>query len=253
MTTTSTQNFELQNFSACWDELTNSINVAEQLQGSPKIFFNRKLKTAICCFNESSIERRFRRLRNKLKANISKFYSFATFTISDVNLDKFDSNKEISRIMNLIQMHAKRKPPYEKLHYAWRVEFGKLSNRIHYHIFLSRFFPITELYSIWTNGYIDIKKIDSRKKALNYITKYFSKDLKPIDSKWSKANRLFGTSTKMDKYISDWKFDKNENLRYMGLVAINPKRWTYEKALECSIIIANLNKPLVYNLLSKNM
>lgn len=250
MTTTSTQNFELQNFSECWDELNNRILVERDLQGSPKIFYNIRLKTAIVCFSESSIDRRFRRLKNKLKTNIDLFYSFATFTINDVNIEKFDSNKEISRLMNCVQMYAKRHPPYKKLKYAWRVEFGKEKGRIHYHVFLSRFFPIEELYSAWSNGYIDVKKIDSRKKAINYITKYFSKDKRPIVKGWKKTNRLFGTSVGMKKYVSEWKFDKNENLRYVGLMPMNPKKWDYDKAIErCSKIVENLNKEPTHILL----
>lgn len=234
------------------EELNNSIMIANELQGSPKIFYSTKLKTAIVCYNESSIERRFRRLKNKLKTNIDLFYSFITLTINDVNLEKFDSNKEISRFMNRIQMYAKRHYSV-KLKYAWRVEFGKEKGRIHYHILLSRFFPIEELYNCWGNGYIDVKKMDSKKKILNYITKYFSKSQKANPMGWKKTNRLFGTSTGMKKYISEWKFDKNENLRYMGLVAINPKKWDFEKAIErCSKIVENLNKPLTFRLIKDN-
>lgn len=258
MTTTSTtQNFALQNFESHGlgiipPDLNNSINVANELSGTPKIFINKKLKTAFVGFNETPVERRFRRLKNKLKANIELFYSFTTFTIDDVHLDKFDSNKEIHRIMNNLQMYAKRHPPYEKLAYAWRVEFGKLNNRIHYHVFLSRYIPIKILYSIWRNGYIDIKKIDSRKKALNYITKYFSKDLKPVHKDWKQSNRLFGTSIGMKKYVSSWEFDKNEKLRYVGLCPIIKNRWDFDHAIDrCSKIIANLNMEPTYRLLSK--
>jgi hypothetical protein len=95
--------------------------------------------------------------------------------------------------------------------------------------------------------------MDSKKKILNYITKYFSKSQKANPMGWKKTNRLFGTSTGMKKYISEWKFDKNENLRYMGLVAINPKKWDFEKAIErCSKIVENLNKPLTFRLIKDN-
>lgn len=229
-----------------------SDNDSKTVEKTPKVFYNIKLKSAIVVFDESPLERRFRRLKNKLKANIDVFYSFATFTINNINLERFDSNKEISRLMNCVQMYAKRHPPYEKIKYAWRVEFGKKTGRIHYHVMLSRFIPIEELYSAWDNGHIDIKKLDSKSKVLRYITKYFSKDLKPVDVKWKRENRLFGTSAHLKKYKSDWKFDKNPNLRYVGIMPVNPKKWTPEKAYQrCSKIIANLNIPPTYRLLSK--
>jgi hypothetical protein len=150
-------------------------------------------------------------------------------------------------------MYAKRHYS-EKLKYAWRVEFGKLNNRIHYHILLSRFFPIEEMYKIWNNGHIDVKKMDSKKKILNYITKYFSKQKKANPLGWKKTNRLFGTSTNMKKYVSPWEFDKNENLRKVGLMKVNPKKWDYEKAFErCSKIVEKLNKPTTDRLLKNNM
>lgn len=251
------QNFELQNFGSPGVGITkpaynSSISVVNELQGAPKIFFSKKYKTAIVCFNESPLERRFRRLKNKLKANLDSFYSFTTLTINNINIEKFDSNKEIHRFMNRVQIYAKRHYS-EKLVYAWRVEFGKKKNRIHYHILLSRFFPIEEMYKIWNNGHIDVKKMDSHKKILNYITKYFSKNKKANPLGWKQSNRLFGTSTKMKKYVSAWEFDKNENLRKVGICAVVPNKWDYEKAFErCSKIVENLNREPTDRLLMGN-
>jgi uncharacterized pyridoxal phosphate-containing UPF0001 family protein len=58
----------------------------------------------------------------------------------------------------------------------------------------------------------------------------------------------------MKKYVSAWEFDKNENLRKVGLMKVNPKKWDYEKAFErCSKIVANLNKSPTDRLLRDNM
>ena len=125
---------------------------------------------------ERFLERKIKRW-NKLHSN---FYPYKNKkTLSEI----VSKTSYIRQFINKLQVYCRK---YYNSHftYFWRYELGGKTERPHFHmVYSNQIFRHTitkyhwEMFEKrWGSGYVDIEPITSKKKAVNYLEKYFTKE-----------------------------------------------------------------------------
>jgi len=119
------------------------------------------------------------RLKN---VNLAK-YRFFTLTLQNKKTytDTEKNLQQVSKYFNKLNLALRKKPQYKGLEYFRVTEIGK-DGMVHVHGIINKYIPIKELSAMWLsitkNSYrTDIKKIKSKRDAINYLFKYLSKDV----------------------------------------------------------------------------
>lgn len=109
---------------------------------------------------------------------ISEAGYFVTLTYNDENLEPLNK-KAIQRFLNSLRKWLKRSNIDVKLTYYAVGEYGRESNRQHYHlmIFGLPYKPLQDVLALmerfWTKGFVYVKRCN--RDNVHYITKYLSK------------------------------------------------------------------------------
>jgi len=187
-------------------------------------------------------ERSQQLLKRKLKAIAKKDpYAFLTLTFSNEGLLKSGNLRNVIRkFFNKLKLYMSRSDDLRqvarsKFDYIWKIEFGSLHQRPHFHCMVSTYIDQNLIIKAWGLGGVQIKQIETQKQdkwmAINYLNKYFSKqEIKP---KYSKQRR-FGISRGWNtKYQSEWQrvgFDvSNEPMLELTEEELNEFRIKYEQ------------------------
>ena len=175
-----------------------------------------------------------RSLKRRLKSNKIRFGLHITLTYNDANVEKASGN-DIRKLINRIRQSSrnimKEKYSPDNFKYVWKREFGKLNERIHYHLLVeSPYFLSKEtIEKYWDKGFINLREIENRKEMKQYIQKYIvktiagtergrdwsvSRSIKPLKTKkWI----LLGVLNEVDYYR--FKSVSSKRILFYGLAA----------------------------------
>lgn len=184
-----------------------------------------------------------RKLRRRLKSSLNKWNYFITLTYSDKYVNEACSN-DVREFMNRVKQYYRNKikkykkqgrlnmvNKYEqnlaKFSYCWSVEFDSKGIRDyhpHFHILIrsEKILSSKMIKKAWKNkGYITIKKVNSLKKAREYVSKYMGKGAN--ESNWA-GQRYYGFSRNISKtehkawiYIGILEIDDYYKLRKLSV------------------------------------
>lgn len=153
---------------------------------------------------ESSIIRTRTRLRRLCMTNYTGNDSFLTLTFAENITSVSEANEKFDLFRRKLKRYLK-KLGYD-LKYISVIEFQK-RGAVHYHIILFDVpkIPYEDIYRLWSNGWVYIKKIKNERMMLNYISKYITKNIK--GSEKMKKNEKF--------------YDRSRNLKNVEEIKLN--------------------------------
>jgi hypothetical protein len=163
--------------------------------------------------NWYSVEGAFKKFKLLEKKGLPSFKDWRFLTLT-VDNDKFKSGKSAYEyIKPRLRFFIRRLKQYlnsNDLQYCWKLEFQQ-NGYPHWHLLINykKIISVRDIYQIWANGYVDIKRIES--KNLPYVFKYCAKSLDGLPHWFLEYNRprvfqssgLFVSSSDPDWSVSD--------------------------------------------------
>ncbi len=177
-----------------------------------RIFFSARGYTAAV---RSDV--RFRR-KVMFASKLINFKIFGTLTYADEFLPS--DSKHVSKFFMRWRKHnTRKKKRRDKVDYIWRVDYGKVKARPHYHFLANDYVEHKKAVLWWGRGFVWLRKVYSIKEIRRYLYKYMCKR-REDDNDWKKHR--YGTSQGVPKTpLSEWKFGhlcEEEYLRECVLV-----------------------------------
>ncbi len=180
-----------------------------------RVFYNKRKGQYLSygLMKESREHRSLRLLKNTLRGTAKTWNLFLTLTYDDDHIQN-STSEDFRVFMNNLKQFSRNKKSIKiktqlkEFKYCRKIEFdssGEREYNPHFHVLLDSrmWLKASKLRKWWGKGFIRLEKIGSKKKALVYIQKYFSKETENF-RRWK--GKHFSKSRNLRTGKTEWSF-----------------------------------------------